>query len=101
MVCVASEGINRTACMGCQTASYSRLGVSCELFKSWSLPDGTALLFASKWLLSPPFSSLPTHLLLPTHAPSIDKTHDIIRIEILPKNQLQEHSKGNISYIRM
>ena len=66
------RGINKTACMGCQTDSDGRLGLPGELCPAGSPTDGTALPFVSECLLWPAYGSppAPTANPTPSHPPT-------------------------------
>ena len=64
--------------MGYQAAPDGSLVLPCGLYQFMSNTEGTALLFESKWLLYPAFSSPPTPPLLP---PPIDSIRDITGAE--------------------
>ena len=73
------RGINKTACMGCQTDSDGRPGLPCELCRSGSLTDGKALPFEFECLLYPAYGSPPAPTTHPTPLP-LPTSSDSIRV---------------------
>ena len=64
--------------MGYQTAPHSSLGLPCGLYQFMSLTEGTALLFESELVLTPPSAPRPPQ---PPTPPPIDSIRDIIGAE--------------------